>query len=69
MDEPETPLVLTFLVRFRRLIVAAVAVVEFAPISVVIIAISSGPLAIWWIVRRVNRRDDPRTATRPLGAP
>jgi hypothetical protein len=69
MDEPETPLVLTFLARFRRLIVAALAFVEIAPISVVITAIASGPLFIWWIVRRVNRSDDPRNAKLPQSHP
>ena len=65
MDEPETPLVLSGLAKFRRPIVGLIAFVECAPAA----AIMAGPLFIWWIVRRVNRRDDPKLAKSPPDAP
>jgi hypothetical protein len=69
MVEPETPLFLTSLARFRRLIIAVMALFWIAAnslqLAILITSFSAGSLFIHRIVRTINRRDDPRYATPP----
>ena len=39
------------------------------PVLMLAFPLYAGPVAIWKVVRQINRRDDPRYANRPPDAP
>jgi hypothetical protein len=67
MDTPETPLILSRLVDLCRPIIICLALSSalaflFPSASATIILTCPGAIAIWLVVRWINRRNNPRRA-------